>query len=230
MGASLALAGVDRAARIQPPEKIVPYVEQPEQIVPGKPLFFATALSLGGLRDRRARREPHGPADEDRGEPDHPASLGATDLFTQAAILDLYDPDRSQVVMHNGPRSSTWDDFLLDAIAAPATRSRPTKGRGPADPDRDGHLADPGRPDPGARSRSSPRRSGTSTSRSRRDAARAGPKLAFGEDVEPVYHLDKADVIVCARRRLPRLRARPAAPTPASFAARREPAATASRR
>ena len=47
MGASLALAGLT-ACSGQPPEKIVPYVRPPEKVVPGKPLFFATTMSLGG--------------------------------------------------------------------------------------------------------------------------------------------------------------------------------------
>src|SRR5215218_2370378 len=45
MGASLALAGLSGCV-FQPAEKIVPYVKQPEEIVPGKPLFFATAAPL----------------------------------------------------------------------------------------------------------------------------------------------------------------------------------------
>src|SRR5439155_5142569 len=48
MGASLALAGVTACTR-QPAEKIVPYIRQPEEIIPGRPLFFATAMSLGGV-------------------------------------------------------------------------------------------------------------------------------------------------------------------------------------
>ncbi len=67
-GASLALAGLT-ACTSQPTETIVPYVKQPEQLVPGKPLFFATALTVGGYATGRARREPPGTADEDRGQP-----------------------------------------------------------------------------------------------------------------------------------------------------------------
>ena len=47
------------------------------------------------------------------GNPDHPASLGATTIWAQADILDLYDPDRAQAVVKNG-EISTWDNFLQE--------------------------------------------------------------------------------------------------------------------
>ena len=99
MGASLALAGVTACTR-QPDEKIVPYVRQPEEIVPGKPLFFATAMPLGGVRAPAARREPRGPPDEDRRAiPITRRAWGAPTPFAQASILALYDPDRSQTLL-----------------------------------------------------------------------------------------------------------------------------------
>ena len=161
---------------------------------PGRPLFFATALTLGGFAIGVLVESHMGRPTKIEGNPDHPASLGATDAITQAAILDLYDPDRSQVVTHNG-RVSTWDDFLAVLVAG-AQRQRAKEGGRAAGPDRDGHLADPGRSAPGSCASSSPRRSGTPTSRPTRDAARAGAELAFGEELEPIHHLDKADVIV----------------------------------
>ncbi len=66
MSASLALAGVGACTQ-QPPEAIVPYVRQPEDIVPGRPLFFASAIPLGGVRPSGAGRKPHGAADQNRG-------------------------------------------------------------------------------------------------------------------------------------------------------------------
>ncbi len=66
MGASVAMAGL--AACRQPAEAIIPYVNQPESLIPGKPIFFASAMPLGGAAHRRARRESHEPADEDRGQ------------------------------------------------------------------------------------------------------------------------------------------------------------------
>ena len=110
MGASLALAGVTACTR-QPTENIVPYVRAPEELIPGKPLFYATAMPLRRRRHRPAGREPHGPPDQDRRQPGHPASLGATDAFCQASVLTLYDPDRSQTITHYGEITS-WNAFL----------------------------------------------------------------------------------------------------------------------
>jgi molybdopterin-containing oxidoreductase family iron-sulfur binding subunit len=108
--ASLAFAGLTGCTK-QPPEAIVPYVKQPEYIVPGRPLFFATALTRGGYA-RGVLAESHmGRPTKIEGNPDHPASLGATDIFDQAAVLTLYDPERSQSIVHNG-RIGTWGAFV----------------------------------------------------------------------------------------------------------------------
>lgn len=116
MGASFALAGVTGCTR-QPLEKIVPYVRQPEELIPGKPLFFATALTHGGY-GRGVLVETHeGRPTKIEGNPEHPASLGASDVFIQAELLGLYDPDRSQAAMHDG-QISTWDTFLGEMNAA----------------------------------------------------------------------------------------------------------------
>jgi len=79
MGASLALAGVSACTRI-PDEKIVPYVRQPEDIVPGRPLFFATAMPHGGYAMPVLAENHMGRPTKIEGNPEHPASLGATDV------------------------------------------------------------------------------------------------------------------------------------------------------
>ena len=99
MGASLALAGVNACTR-QPTEKIIPYVEIPEQIVPGEPLYFATSMSLSGIATGVLAESHMGRPTKLEGNPEHPASLGATDLFAQASILELYDPGRTQTPLH----------------------------------------------------------------------------------------------------------------------------------
>jgi molybdopterin-containing oxidoreductase family iron-sulfur binding subunit len=116
MGASLALAGVASCTR-QPTEKIVPYARSPEAIIPGKPRYFATAMpwstgAIGLLVESHMGRPT-----KVEGNPDHPASLGATDAMSQAAVLGLYDPDRSQTILHRG-RIATWDAFLTELKAA----------------------------------------------------------------------------------------------------------------
>ena len=118
MGASLALAGASACTR-QPEEKIFPYVKAPEYIVPGIPLFFASAMPMDGYGQGVLIESHMGRPTKVEGNPDHPASLGATDLFSQASVLGLYDPDRSQVVRHVG-EVQTWANFTaaLDKLMA----------------------------------------------------------------------------------------------------------------
>ena len=111
-GASLALGGLAGCVK-QPAEKIVPYVDQPQEIVPGQSLFFATAASLGAAATGLLVESTMGRPIKVEGNPEHPASLGATDLFAQASILDLYDPDRMQAVTWLG-RTRTWDAFVAE--------------------------------------------------------------------------------------------------------------------
>jgi MoCo/4Fe-4S cofactor protein with predicted Tat translocation signal len=109
MGASLALAGATACTR-QPDELIIPYVRQPEEIVPGRPLFFATAMSLGGVATGLLATSHMGRPTKLEGNPDHPSSLGATDLFHQGTILTMYDPDRSRGITYLGELRS-WTAF-----------------------------------------------------------------------------------------------------------------------
>ena len=115
MGASLAFAGL-MGCVIQPAEKIVPYVRQPEEIIPGKPLFYATAMSLGGTATGLLVKSNEGRPTKIEGNPEQPQSLGATDVLAQASLLGLYDPDRSQEVsQRNNP--STWQRFMTEMRA-----------------------------------------------------------------------------------------------------------------
>ena len=111
MSASLALAGVSACTK-QPAEKIVPYVRQPEELVPGRPLFFATAIPFGGVATPVLVESHEGHPTKVEGNPQHPASLGGTDTFAQASILTLYDPDRAQTALFRGEYRG-WGDFLI---------------------------------------------------------------------------------------------------------------------
>src|SRR6188472_1088444 len=101
MTASLALASVGACTK-QPTEEIVPYVRQPEDLVPGRPLFFASAIPFSGVANPVLVESHMGRPTKIEGNPEHPASLGATDSFTQAAVLGLYDPDRAQIITYRG--------------------------------------------------------------------------------------------------------------------------------
>nr|MDQ3831274.1 TAT-variant-translocated molybdopterin oxidoreductase [Candidatus Tectomicrobia bacterium] len=128
IAASLALAGLTACSR-EPQEEIVPYVYSPrEELVAGLPLFFATAGLLGGYATGILVRSDMGRPTKIEGNPLHPASLGATDVFTQASVLDLWDPDRSQILKYRS-RIATWDT-LLAVITARTHEFERTQGRG----------------------------------------------------------------------------------------------------
>jgi molybdopterin-containing oxidoreductase family iron-sulfur binding subunit len=117
MGASLALGGLTACSKAQ---EIVPYVRQPENIIPGRPLFYATALSDAGYGIGAIVESPEGRPTKIEGNPDHPASRGATDAVMQAAALALFDPDRSRAPLKNGQPAS-YGDFLSDMSRLTAT-------------------------------------------------------------------------------------------------------------
>jgi MoCo/4Fe-4S cofactor protein with predicted Tat translocation signal len=192
MGASLALAGIPACTR-QPLEKIVPYVKQPEELIPGKPLFFATAMTLGGFATGLLVESHEGHPTKIEGNPEHPASLGATNVFHQAALLDLYDPDRSQAILKNG-QPGTWEDFI--ATITGIMQSQQAKG-GPGVriltetvssptlyfqiqeflklfPETKWHQYEP----------------------ANRDNVFEGSNLAFGKIVETQFHFDQAKIIL----------------------------------
>src|SRR5215204_1094999 len=124
MSASLALAGVGACTK-QPPEDLVPYVHQPEDLVPGRPLFFASAIPMSGTAMPVLVESHMGRPTKIEGNPEHPASLGGTDVLTQASVLDLYDPDRAPTVTFRGEVQG-WARF----VGAMQEALRAQKGRG----------------------------------------------------------------------------------------------------
>lgn len=115
MGASFALAGLSACVR-QPEEKIIPYVKQPEIMVPGNPLYFASAVTLGGFANGTVVTSNEGRPTKIDGNKEHPATLGGSDVFMQAEVLQMYDPDRSQAVLNRG-RIGSWDAFTAAVTA-----------------------------------------------------------------------------------------------------------------
>jgi MoCo/4Fe-4S cofactor protein with predicted Tat translocation signal len=112
MGASIALAGF--AACRKPVQKIVPQSAMPEYMVAGRPLYYATSIPFGGYTTGLVVETNSGRPTKIEGNEDHPSSLGATNLYQQAAILDMYDPDRSRGVKNNGDNSD-FNAFIAAA-------------------------------------------------------------------------------------------------------------------
>src|SRR5206468_192533 len=192
MGASLALAGVSACTR-QPAEKIVPYVRQPEELIPGTPLFYATAMTLGGVGTGLLVESHEGRPTKIEGNPDHPSSLGATDVFAQAAILGLYDPDRSRTLTNVGD-IQPWPAFL-GVVRAASGAQAPLKGAGLRiltesvnSPTLAAQIRDILRRFPQARWHQWDPAS--------RENTRKGAHLAFGEYVEAQYRFEAADAVV----------------------------------
>jgi Fe-S-cluster-containing dehydrogenase component len=208
MGASLALAGVTACTR-QPKEEIAPYVRQPEQIVPGKSLFFATAMTLNGVALGLLAESHEGRPTKIEGNKDHPSSLGATDVFAQASVLGLYDPDRSQSLMHLGD-IVTWSSFLgairplIDAQRAAGAQQTGVQQAGAPPPSPSGTLRilteTVTSPTLAYQIQtllaSVPNSKWHQYDAAGSDNVREGSKLAFGQYTNTIYHFDKADVVL----------------------------------
>jgi molybdopterin-containing oxidoreductase family iron-sulfur binding subunit len=192
MGASLALAGLTGCTKM-PRTEIVPYVKQPENLIPGRPMYYATAFTLGGYASPILVESHLFRPTKIEGNPQHPASLGGTDVYAQASLLDLYDPDRAQNITHMGDVRS-WNAFA-EAVRGPMSVQKGIAGGGvriltqtvssptlatqirsylDANPQAKWHVYEP----------------------ISRDNVVEGAKMAFGEPVETRYDLSKADVIV----------------------------------
>jgi len=208
MGASLALAGLSGCV-FQPPESIVPNVKQPEEHVPGKSLFYATAAPLFGAATPVLVRSNEGRPTKIEGNPEHPNNKpgespsenpvwnprgsSATDIFTQASILDLYDPDRSQTLTFRedirtwtafvGEMRSALDEqranegkgirFLTESIISPALGAQMKELLAEL-PQAKWHQWQP----------------------ANNDNAQAGAKMAFGQPVNTTYRFDLAQRIL----------------------------------
>ena len=191
MGASLALAGA--AACAPPRDQIVPYVRPPEEVVPGKTLYFATAHLMGGYAQGTLVESNMGRPTKVEGNPNHPDSMGATDAFAQASVLTLYDPNRSQTVTFKG-QISTWAEFLrnlhtmLPTLVQDGGQGLRFLSESVTSPTFAAQMQQILKTYPEARwHRWQP---------IGRANTYAGAQLAFGQAVEPRYHFEAADVLL----------------------------------
>jgi len=187
--ASMAMAagGCDVAP---PEEDIIPYVRAPEHLVLGRPQWYASSFVLRGIGHGVLVESHQGRPTKIEGNPEHPASLGGTDPFMQAAVLSLYDPERSQAVYHRG-RPSSWDQalaavrealktgngaglrILTGSITSPMLLSELNRLL-EALPEARWHVFEP----------------------VGRRASYEGARMAFGKPLETRYDLSRADVIL----------------------------------
>ncbi|HZS55223.1 MAG TPA: molybdopterin oxidoreductase, partial [Bryobacteraceae bacterium] len=192
MAGSMALAGLTGCTR-QPKETILPYVSPPENVIPGKPKYYATAAPVNGIAEGVIVESHLGRPTKVEGNPDHPASLGSTSVHSQACLMDLYDPDRAKEIICLGePRD--WGSFQLawqqviapvqarsgdgfrilsETVVSPAlgAQIRAVLKKFPA---AKWHQFDPAGP----------------------HSQRAAAKAVFGKHVQTYYKLDNADVVL----------------------------------
>ncbi|HET9995312.1 MAG TPA: TAT-variant-translocated molybdopterin oxidoreductase [Candidatus Acidoferrum sp.] len=192
MAASLAFAGLSGCGRT-PEQHIVPYVKQPDGLVLGKPQYYATAMPFGADAIGLLVESHEGRPTKIEGNPDHPASLGATSVFAQASILNLYDPDRAQTVTKYG-EIQTWSQFL-DAAQVLTTSIKSTRGEGFRI--LTGTITSPTL---AAQIQSLlalyPLAKWHQWEPAVSDGSREGARLAFGSYVNTVFRVEKADVIL----------------------------------
>jgi molybdopterin-containing oxidoreductase family iron-sulfur binding subunit len=192
MGASMALAGLSGCTK-QPDEPIYPYVKAPEDLVLGKPVYFATAFPFpSGAVPLLVKTDAYRPIKVD-GNPDHPYNQGGSDPITQGTLLDLYDPDRSQRVYYRGEtrpwatflaayrgmladRKSSGGEglyFLSSTVTSPTLAAQWKKGQA-----------------------TYPKAKLIQYDPINRDSAYAASKMAFGDYADAQYRLAEADIIV----------------------------------
>ena len=190
--ASLALAGL-AGCRALPQDKLVPYVKAPEELVPGIPVEYASAYSHGGYARGVLVTSNDGRPTKIEGNPGHPASLGKSDVFMQASVLNLYDPDRAKNVAHVG-ETSTWEAFI--SAARPTVQKQKENG-GAGLRILTETLTSPTLIDQiQAILKAYPQAQWHQYEPVNNDAATQGAILAFGRPVNTIYNFAKADRIL----------------------------------
>ncbi len=195
VGASVALAGASSCYWQK--ETIAPFNDRPEGRVPGQARHFATSMELGGWGTGLVVTSYDGRPTKVEGNPEHPASAGATSIYAQAATLELYDPDRSRAVgriADGAAQASSWKEFdrwaenrftnlagngAELAVIAEATSS-PSMAR--------------------LRARFAkrfPKAAWATWEAVGRSAETAGCELAFGQSLRPLYHFENALAVLC---------------------------------
>jgi len=194
MGASAALAGV--AGCRWEREEILPFAARPANRTPGVPVRYCTAMDLSGVASGLMVTSYDGRPIKVEGNPKHSLSQGATSLYAQAALLDLYDPDRGGSVLQYGPQgpvARSWDEFWA-AVEPIRKELRDKRGQGLA------VLAEPSSSPTLARLRKTlgeqlPEARWCEYEPLTSDSLRDGSRAAFGRVLRTHYDVKKADVL-----------------------------------
>ncbi len=194
MAASFALGGVGLATGCRRPESnILPYGKSVEGVIPGMPQYYATSFALRGAAIPLLAETHQGRPTKLEGNPSFNAYGGASSLISQASVLDLYDPDRA--TSHTREGSAITSAVVRDQLAAIHAAAKGMRGKGLA------ILAE---------SSSSPSRARLVKALKQKlpqaiwaeyDAVVDTPpaeaaEAAFGRNVKPLYHFDKAARVV----------------------------------
>jgi len=192
MAGSLALAGLTGCTR-QPTEMIMPYVDAPENVIPGRPKYYATAAPVNGFAEGVIVESNLGRPTKVEGNPNHPGSLGASSVASQACLMDLYDPDRAQGISHLGV-PDTWNALLI-ALNPAMDHARNGGGAGLRiltetvySPSLDDRIR--------AVLTSAPGAQWHQYEPAGAHSARAAAQQAFGRPVHTYYRFDVADVVL----------------------------------
>ena len=179
--------------RFQPQEKIVPFVKAPEEQVAGIPLYYATAMPFMGYALGVLAQSSEGRPTKIEGNPDHPISRGKSNIWMQASVLDMYDPDRMTEVRLSGS-TSNWND-LTGVLNTEFQKARANGGAGIAL--LTGTITSPSTLSLIAELKTAlPQMTWVSYEPVNRDNVRLGAQMAFGKDLHTLYHFDRADTIV----------------------------------
>jgi MoCo/4Fe-4S cofactor protein with predicted Tat translocation signal len=193
MAASMALGGLSGCGPEGNLRQLVPYVEQPENIIRGPNSYYASALTEDGYATGVLIAHQMERPIKVEGNPDHPASLGAASAIMQASILQLYDPRRTQTIFGAG-QIATWEGFV-SALHARRANLMARKGEGlriltgaVSSPSLAAQLAAAQQRFPGMRWHQ--------WQALDRDNELAAGRRSFGQPVERIFDLSKADRIL----------------------------------
>ncbi len=193
MAACVALASVGGCGPEKTRKQLLPYIREPEGMVPAVPRFYASAATLGGFAEGVLVKHYQARPIKIEGNPDHPASLGATSHWSQALILSLYDPERSQMPLQRGMPAS--EQAFVSALFQRRAELVRAQGRGlriltgsVTSPTFAAQMT--------ALLRTFPEARWHQWEAINRDSVADGTRQAFGRPLDTVLHVDKAEILL----------------------------------